>query len=258
VILLTLCLVIVALQFYLWVVIRNPSTICEEARGQVIAEASQLPTTPNDVSGQLEAVFPLLNMTLPVKYLGQAFYKSCMKWKELNLTQCNKNVSFWISFLTDAFCHLEWCAEHPQWSTRGKNNILHCMQMKQWLVVPIYKSYPSWVFISPLCPFKLQQYLCPNWSGLLPPGWVVWVQDCESWVAGSIPFQWTGMLYRYVVRWLKNCFLSTRFGGHHWQIEKWSRIFQLVGYVYSHPIPMWDGVVWWVTGLSPVCFTHLK
>jgi len=34
----------------------------------------------------------------------------------------------------------------------------------------------------------------------------------------------------------ENCFLSTRFGGHHWQMEKWSHIFQLVGYVYSHPI----------------------
>jgi len=32
------------------------------------------------------------------------------------------------------------------------------------------------------------------------------------------------------------CFLSTRFGGHHWQMEKCSHIFQLVGHVCSHPI----------------------
>jgi len=53
----------------------------------------------------------------------------------------------------------------------------------------------------------------------------------------------------------KNFFLSTRFGGQCWQMEKWSCIFQLVGYVYSHAI-LWDRVVWWVTGLSPVCFMH--
>jgi hypothetical protein len=40
----------------------------------------------------------------------------------------------------------------------------------------------------------------------------------------------------------KNCFLSTRFGGHHWQMEKQSQIFQLVEYVYSHPI-LQDGAV---------------
>ncbi len=37
-------------------------------------------------------------------------------------------------------------------------------------------------------------------------GWVVWVQNCESRVMGLIPTQWTGMLYRYVVRWLKIAF----------------------------------------------------
>ncbi len=48
-----------------------------------------------------------------------------------------------------------------------------------------------------------------------------------------------------------NCLLSPRFGGHCWKMEKQSCIFQLVGYVYSHPI-LQDGVVWWVTGLCPV------
>jgi hypothetical protein len=34
-------------------------------------------------------------------------------------------------------------------------------------------------------------------------GQVVQVQDCESQVMGLIPTQWTGMLYWYVVSWLK-------------------------------------------------------
>jgi len=34
-------------------------------------------------------------------------------------------------------------------------------------------------------------------------GQVVWVQDFESWVMGLIPTQWTGMLYQYIVSWLK-------------------------------------------------------
>ncbi|MFN9981996.1 MAG: hypothetical protein ACK53Y_18870, partial [bacterium] len=47
---------------------------------------------------------------------------------------------------------------------------------------------------------------------------------------------------QYVVlvcgRMAENCFLSTRLGGHHWQMEKWSYICQLARYVYSHPMPM--------------------
>jgi hypothetical protein len=40
-------------------------------------------------------------------------------------------------------------------------------------------------------------------QALHPTGPVVQAQDCESWVMGLIPTQWTGMLYQYVVSWLK-------------------------------------------------------
>jgi hypothetical protein len=42
-----------------------------------------------------------------------------------------------------------------------------------------------------------------NYPMFKATGWVVGVQACESQVMGSIPTQWTSMLYWYVVSWLK-------------------------------------------------------
>jgi hypothetical protein len=74
------------------------------------------------------------------------------------------------------------------------------------------------------------------------PGGVVWVWHCESWVVGLIPTQYVVPVCGQMA---ENCFLSTRFGGHHWQMEEWSRILQLADYVNSRPI-LWDGVVWFL------------
>jgi hypothetical protein len=58
-----------------------------------------------------EALFHLLDKVLLLKHLrdlkaektinGKPFYKSYMKWEDLNQTQRNKTISFWVSNLTD-------------------------------------------------------------------------------------------------------------------------------------------------------------
>ncbi len=58
-----------------------------------------------------EAIFHLLDKVLLLKHLrelkaektvnSKAFYKSYIKWEELNQTQRNKTKSFWVSNLTD-------------------------------------------------------------------------------------------------------------------------------------------------------------
>ena len=58
-----------------------------------------------------EALFHLLDEVLLLKHLrelkaekkvnSKAFYKSYIKWEELNQTQRNKTKSFWVSNLTD-------------------------------------------------------------------------------------------------------------------------------------------------------------
>jgi hypothetical protein len=62
-----------------------------------------------------EALFHLLNKVLLLKHLrelkvektvnGKAFYKSYIKWEELNQMQRNKTISFWVSNVTDGICY---------------------------------------------------------------------------------------------------------------------------------------------------------
>jgi hypothetical protein len=62
------------------------------------------PSTP-------EALFHLLGITLLLKHVrrltgekrvnGKAFYKTHINWEELNQTQRDKSMNFWVSNLTD-------------------------------------------------------------------------------------------------------------------------------------------------------------
>ena len=62
--------------------------------------AASQPPAPNDVNGQPEALFHFLDKSLLLKHLrelkpdktvnGKAFYKSYVKWEDLNQTQRNK------------------------------------------------------------------------------------------------------------------------------------------------------------------------
>ena len=82
------------------------------AWGQVAAAAVQAPPAAGDVNPSApESLFQLLDKTLLLKHLrelkaektvnGKAFYKSYVKWEDLNQTQRNKTISFWVSNLTD-------------------------------------------------------------------------------------------------------------------------------------------------------------
>ena len=82
------------------------------AWGQVAAAAVQAPPATGDVNPSApESLFHLLDKTLLLKHLrelkaektvnGKAFYKSYVKWEDLNQTQRNKTISFWVSNLTD-------------------------------------------------------------------------------------------------------------------------------------------------------------
>jgi hypothetical protein len=72
--------------------------------------AASQPPAPNDVNGQPEALFHLLDKSLLLKHLrefkpekavnGKAFYKSYVEWEDLNQTQRNKTISFWVTNLT--------------------------------------------------------------------------------------------------------------------------------------------------------------
>ncbi len=87
-------------------------------------------------------------------------------------------------------------------------------------------------------------------SSVCAPGWVVRAWD-------SFPTQGTGTRYQLVVSWLKSFLAHMRLGGHHWLIDKWSHIYWIAVYVYSHSI-LWDGVVGWVSGLFPSVLHSLK
>ena len=76
------------------------------------AAAVQAPPATGDVNPSApESLFHLLDKTLLLKHLrelkaektvnGKAFYKSYVKWEDLNQTQRNKTISFWVSNLTD-------------------------------------------------------------------------------------------------------------------------------------------------------------
>ena len=78
---------------------------------QEVELAASQPPAPNDVNGQPEALFHSLDKSLLLKHLrelkpdktvnGKAFYKSYVKWEDLNQTQRNKTISFWVTNLTD-------------------------------------------------------------------------------------------------------------------------------------------------------------
>jgi hypothetical protein len=78
---------------------------------QEVELAASQPPAPNDVNGQPEALFHFLDKSLLLKHLrelkpdktvnGKAFYKSYVKWEDLNQTQRNKTISFWVTNLTD-------------------------------------------------------------------------------------------------------------------------------------------------------------
>jgi len=82
----------------------------------VEAVASQPPpAAPNDVNrNSPEAQFHLLDKAVLLNHLrelkaekiinGKAFFKSYIKWEELNPTQRNKTISFWVTNLTDSVC----------------------------------------------------------------------------------------------------------------------------------------------------------
>ncbi len=65
----------------------------------------------NDVNGHSEALFHFLDKSLLLKHLRElkpdktvnrkAFYKSYVKWEDLNQTQRNKTIIFWVTNLTD-------------------------------------------------------------------------------------------------------------------------------------------------------------
>jgi hypothetical protein len=78
----------------------------------VAAAATQPPPASGNVNASApKALFHLLDKTLLLKHLrelkaektvdGKPFYKSYVKWEDLNQTQRNKTISFWVSNLTD-------------------------------------------------------------------------------------------------------------------------------------------------------------
>jgi hypothetical protein len=79
---------------------------------QVAAAAIQPPPASGNVNASApEALFHLLDKTLLLKDLMELkaektvnvkpFYKSYVEWEDLNQTQRNKTISFWVSHLTD-------------------------------------------------------------------------------------------------------------------------------------------------------------
>jgi len=78
---------------------------------QEVELAASRPPAPNDVNGEPEALFHCLDKSLLLKHLrelkpdetvnGKAFYKSYVKWEDLNQTQRNKTIIFWVTNLTD-------------------------------------------------------------------------------------------------------------------------------------------------------------
>jgi hypothetical protein len=78
---------------------------------QEVELAASKPPAPNDLNGLPEALFYSLDKSLLLKHLrelkadktvnGKAFYKSYVKWEDLNQTQKNKTICFWVTNLTD-------------------------------------------------------------------------------------------------------------------------------------------------------------
>ncbi len=99
------------LPFFLSCTVHGVDTEHETVWDQVAVAANQPPRAAPNV---LEALFHLLDKTLLFKHLRKlmrektvywkAFYKTSVKWVELNLTQRDKSMSFWVSNLTDDVC----------------------------------------------------------------------------------------------------------------------------------------------------------